>query len=199
MEKKENYTYGVAYKLYTIENGEKTMIEEAPADQPFRFISGLSMTIPSFENNIVPLEVNGEFDFTLEKEDAYGEHYPERVIDLDKNIFCIDGKFDSDHIYEDAIVPLQNEDGNRFMGHVISISDDKVKIDLNHPLAGKTLNFVGTVVEKRETTNGEIQAMINHMSGGCSGGCGNCSGNCGGEGECEGGCGNCGEGGCGCH
>ena len=27
MEKKENYTYGVAYKLYAIENGEKTMLE----------------------------------------------------------------------------------------------------------------------------------------------------------------------------
>ena len=50
MEKKENYTYGVAYKLYAIENGVKTMLEEAPASQPFRFISGLSMALPSFEN-----------------------------------------------------------------------------------------------------------------------------------------------------
>ena len=61
MEKKENYTYGVAYKLYAIENGEKTMLEEAPADQPFRFISGLSMALPTFENNIVKLEENDEF------------------------------------------------------------------------------------------------------------------------------------------
>ena len=119
MEKKENYTYGVAYKLYAIENGEKTMLEEAPADQPFRFISGLSMALPTFENNIVKLEENDEFDFTLEKEEAYGEHYDERIIDLDKNIFCIEGKFDSNNIYEGAIVPLQNEDGNRFMGQEI--------------------------------------------------------------------------------
>lgn len=194
MEKKQNYTYGVAYKLYTIENGEKSMIEEATADQPFRFISGLSMTIPSFEQNITVLEEGDKFDFTLEKQDAYGEHYAERVIDLDKSIFCIDGKFDSEHIQVGAIIPLQNEDGNRFMGQVLEISDSKVKIDLNHPLAGKTLNFVGSVVEKRETTNAEIQAMINHMAGGgCSGGCGSCGGNCG-DGGCEGGC----EGGC-CH
>lgn len=188
MEKKENYTYGVAYKLYAIENGEKTMLEEAPADQPFRFISGLSMALPTFENNIVKLEENDEFDFTLEKEEAYGEHYDERIIDLDKNIFCIEGKFDSNNIYEGAIVPLQNEDGNRFMGQVLTISNDKVKIDLNHPLAGKVLNFVGTIVEKRPTTNAEIQAMINHMSGGCGGGCANCNGNCGGDCDCDGDC-----------
>ena len=189
-----NYTYGVAYKLYTITDGEKTMVEEAPAEQPFRFISGLSMTIPSFEENITKLEIGESFDFVLEKEKAYGNHYQERVIDLDKSIFCIDGKLDTEHIYVDAIIPLQNADGNRFMGHVLEIADDKVKIDLNHPLAGKTLNFVGSVVEKRETTNAEIQAMINHMNGGgCSGCGGGCSGDCGGG--CSGGCsGDCGSG-----
>lgn len=189
-----NYTYGVAYKLYTITDGEKTMVEEAPAEQPFRFISGLSMTIPSFEENITKLETGETFDFVLEKENAYGVHYQERVIDLDKSIFCIDGKLDTEHIYVDAVVPLQNADGNRFMGHVLEISDDKVKIDLNHPLAGKTLNFVGSVVEKRETTNAEIQAMINHMNGGGCGGCGGgCNGGCGGDcgGDCSGDCGGC--------
>ena len=189
MEENKNYTYGVAYKLYTITDGEKTMVEEAPAGQPFRFISGLSMTLPRFEENITCLEVGDSFDFVLEKDEAYGEHYQERIVELDKNIFCIDGKLDTEHIYIDAIVPLQNADGNRFMGRVLAISEKKVRIDLNHPLAGKTLNFTGSVVEKRETTNAEIQAMVSHMSGGCSGGCGNCGGECGNcGGECDGGC-----------
>ena len=110
-------------------------------------------------------------------------------------MFCIDGKFDDEHIYVDAIVPLQNQDGNRFMGHVLEISENTVKMDLNHPLAGKELNFVGSVVESREATNGEIQAMINHMTGGggcggCGGGCNGGCGGCGGDGDCdcEGGC-----------
>ena len=62
-------------------------------------------------------------------------------------------------------------------------------MDLNHPLAGKTLNFKGTVVEKVEATPQEIQAMISHLAG--EGGCGGCGG-----GSC-GSCGGCGEGGCG--
>jgi FKBP-type peptidyl-prolyl cis-trans isomerase SlyD len=71
--------------------------------------------------------------FTLTPEQAYGGYVEERVLDLDKQIFTIDGHFDSERIHKDAIVPLQNEDGNRFMGHVLDISEDKVKVDLNHP------------------------------------------------------------------
>lgn len=197
MEKKEYKSIAVAYKLYTIENGERNMEEEAPAENPFRFLSGFGMTIPGFEAAIAPLNVGDTFDFVLTKDEAYGDYHEDHVLDLDKEMFCIDGKFDEKNIYVDAVVPLQNADGMRFMGHVLEISDDKVKMDLNHPLAGLDLNFVGTVVESREATNGEIQAMINHMTGaggcgGCGGGScgGNCGGNCG-DGGCEGGCGNC--------
>lgn len=194
MDKKEYKSIAVDYKLYVIENGEKELQEETSAGNPFRFLSGFGMTIPGFENAIAPLAVGDTFDFTLSKDDAYGDYYAERVLDLEKDMFCIDGKFDDEHIYVDAIVPLQNQDGNRFMGHVLEISDSKVKMDLNHPLAGKELNFVGSVVESREATNGEIQAMINHMTGGggcggCGGGCkGGCGGDCGGDCNCDGDC-----------
>lgn len=194
MDKKEYKSIAVDYKLYVIENGEKELQEETSAGNPFRFLSGFGMTISGFENAIAPLAVGDTFDFTLSKDDAYGDYYAERVLDLDKEMFCIDGKFDDEHIYVDAIVPLQNQDGNRFMGHVLEISDSKVKMDLNHPLAGKELNFVGSVVESREATNGEIQAMINHMTGGggcggCGGGCkGGCGGDCGGDCNCDGDC-----------
>lgn len=179
-----NKYYAIAYKLYTLCEGKKSLEEEAPAEDPFIFISGFGTTITGFEKHIENLEKGQAFDFTLSKEEAYGEHYDERVIELDKSIFEIDGKFDDKHIFVDAIIPLQNEDGNRFMGQVLAITDEKVRVDLNHPLAGKELNFVGEVVECREASNEEIQSLINSLSGGgCHGGCGNCGGNC------DGGCG----------
>ena len=61
------------------------------------------------------------------------------------------------------------------MAKVVKIEDDGVTVDTNHPLAGKTLNFKGKVIENREATEEEIQHLIKHMTGGC-GGCGGCGG-----------------------
>lgn len=192
MDKKTNKYIAVAYKLYTNENGTETMIEEAPATTPFQFISGMGLALDDFEKKVADMAKGEEFDFTLTKDQAYGEHEDERVLNLDREMFCIDGKLDEEHIFVDAIIPLQNENGQRFLGKVLEVGDDKVKVDLNHPLAGKDLHFKGSIVESREATNEEIQNMINHMNGGCGGNCGDCGGGCGGhEGGCEGGCGNC--------
>ena len=78
-----------------------------------------------------------------------------------------------------------NADGERFNGTITEIGEKEITVDLNHPLAGKPLNFVGTVTENREATNEEIQETVKAMSGGC-GSCGGCSG-----GNCESGCSGC--------
>lgn len=194
MDKKTNKYIAVAYKLYTNENGTETMIEEAPANRPFQFISGMGLALDEFEAKVAEMQKDEAFDFVLVKEQAYGEHEDERVLSLDREMFCIDGKLDEEHIFVDAIIPLQNENGQRFLGKVLEVGDSKVKVDLNHPLAGKDLHFIGSIVESREATNEEIQNMINHMNGGCGGNCGDCGGGCGGH---DGGC-DC-DGGCNCH
>lgn len=182
MEKQINKYIAVDYKLYTAENGESELVEETTKERPFQFISGFGITLEAFEKNISELAKGDTFDFTLTKEEAYGDFEQERVFDLEREMFCINGHFDHEHIFKDAIVPLQNEDGNRFYGRVMSVDENKVKMDLNHPLAGKSLNFKGTILENREATNSEIQGMINRLSGeGCGCGCGDCEGGCGGE------------------
>ncbi len=189
-----NKYYAVSYKLFSIKDGERVMQEETDANDPFVFISGFGTTIPSFEKQIENLAKGDSFDFTIPQTEAYGEYVAERVIELDKQIFHINGKFDESQIYVGAIIPLQNEDGNRFMGNVLEITDSKVKVDLNHPLAGCDLQFQGTITECRDATDEEIVKMINRLSGGGCGGCG--GGGCHSNGECSGGC-NSGEGGCG--
>ena len=196
MEKKHNMFMAVSYTLYTVDGENREKIEEAPTTKPFEFISGFGVTLDDFEKNIVELEPGAQFDFELTKEQAYGDYEEERVLDLDRSIFQINGHFDHENIFVDAIVPLQNEEGNRFYGRVMDITDDKVKMDLNHPLAGKTLNFKGRVLEKREASNQEIQNLVNFLSGEGGCGCGDCGGGCG-DHECDGhhdhgcGCGHC--------
>ncbi len=186
----ENKFITVAYKLYTIEDGDRDFAEEATAEKPFEFISGLGLTLPVFEEKVKDLETGETFDFIINKEDAYGIYDERQVVALPKKTFEIDGKFDSEHIVEGAIIPLMNAEGQHFNASVSSITDTEVTVDLNHPLAGCDLHFTGSIIETRPATNEELAAMAKVMSG--EGGCG---GNCGGCAGCSDG--GCGEGGCG--
>lgn len=189
MENKTNYRIGVEYKLYTKQNGEEYLEEETNAGEPFRFLSGFGMCLDAFESQIAPLAIGDTFDFILDVDQAYGEYDERGVVSLDKELFTIDGKFDSEHIAEGNIIQLQNAEGQRFPGLVLEVAD-QVKVDLNHPLAGRALHFVGKVVEKIEASAQEIQAMIAHLSGegGCGGNCGGCHGGCGEDSGCGGNC-----------
>ena len=103
------------------------------------------------------------------------------LFDLPKNIFEIDGKFDSERIKEGNIVPLMTGDGQRVNASVVEIKPDVVVVDLNHPLAGADLIFEGEIMESRPATNEEIQELVKMMSGegGCGCGCDSCGGGCG--------------------
>ena len=76
------------------------------------------------------------------------------------------------------------------MAKVVKIEPDGVTLDTNHPYAGKVLNFVGKVIENREATDEEIQALIKRLTGGCGGCGGGCKGGCDSDG---GGCKGCGQ------
>lgn len=176
----------VAYKLY-VSDGEdikNDLVEECSEEHPFAFITKLNCVLPAFEKEIEPLKAGDSFDFVIPCDDAYGKFEDELMFDVPKSTFCINGKFDSEHIFEGNIIPLQGEDGSRFNGVVIEIKADAVTIDLNHPRAGQDLHFVGTVVTNREATSDEVTGMIRMLSGegcgcGCHGGCEDCGGECG--------------------
>jgi FKBP-type peptidyl-prolyl cis-trans isomerase SlyD len=188
----EHKLLAVHYQLYSIENGEKTLIEQTSREHPFQFISGFGVSLEALEKQVYYLGKGTQFNFTLKPEEAFGEYIPEGVHKLERSMFEIGGKFDAQNVYPGAIITLTDTEQNRFMARVIKVEPDRVTVDTNHPVAGKTLNFIGEMIENRPATDDEVNALIKHMTGGCGG----CGGHCG-DGDCGDGCG---EGGCGhCH
>ena len=184
--KKENPNkyISVSYKLYSCGEGtEPELVEETADGIPFTFVSALGMTLDAFEAQILPLKVGDRFDFTLSPADAYGDYEPAGRQAVPRNIFETDGKIDPRFIFEGAVVPLSSPDGARFNGTILEIGKDTVTVDLNHPLSGKSLNFVGEVLDTREATNDEVRDALIQITGGGGGQCGNCGGSCNG---CEG-------------
>lgn len=174
-----------AYELYVMSDGKKELKEKATAEHPFRFISGLGGTLEEFENQLKDLKKGDKFEFTIPAGDAYGAFEEENVRRVPKNMFEVEGKFDEERIVEGNVIPLMDNEGHHFYGTVVEVAPDTVVIDLNHPLAGKDLTFVGEIVDSRPATNEEIQEELKMMSGE---GCSCCGGGC----EDD----NCGEGGC---
>ncbi|QIK55719.1 peptidylprolyl isomerase [Dysgonomonas sp. HDW5A] len=201
-----NKFVSLSYDLNVGEGDEKELMEKATPEQPLEFIFGTNSMLEAFEKNVDGLVQGDSFDFVLTPDQAYGEYDDDHLVDLPKNIFEVDGKMDESVVFEGNTIPMMDSNGNRLNGSVVSVSDDVVKMDFNHPLAGETLHFTGNVLSVREASAEEIAALFAPQGGGCGSGCG-----CGSSDDSEGcgsgcGCGSsdesegssCGSG-CGCH
>ena len=173
--------YKVVSVTYTLKSGGE-VVETVDTKNPMTFIFGVGYLLPKFEDNIEHKAVGDKFDFELACEDAYGAIVPDAVVELNKDMFTEeDGKVNEELFKVGTIIPLRDNEGNRFDGRVTEVKENTLMVDLNHPMAGKDLHFTGEIVDVRSATEQELASL----EGGCSCGCG--GGDCGGEDcDCEG-------------
>ena len=176
------------------------VVDRTTKERPLDYIHGTGSLLPKLEAHIEGMEPGATFDVTLSPADGYGEVDPSRIIDLPKAAFEVNGEVREDLLVPGNTIPMMNSMGGVIPGVVIEVSEDSVKMDLNHQMAGKTLHFTGEVLSVREATEKELTEGLHgefvHSCGcgGCHGGsdCGGCEGGHCGE-EHDGDCG------CGCH
>jgi FKBP-type peptidyl-prolyl cis-trans isomerase SlyD len=161
------------------QNGD--MIEQANADRPLRFIYGAGQMLPKFEAQLAGLKQGEPFEISLTKFDAYGEVNDDAIVELPRQVFMVDGNFDDEMVKIGNTVPMMTGDGQRMNGIVLEVSEQAIKMDFNHPLAGEDLHFQGEILEVRDASDEEIAALFSHGCGCGSGGCGD--GDCG-DGDC---------------
>lgn len=189
----KNKMVSLTYDLH-YDNAEGEMIEQATSERPLSFIFGAGLMLPKFEAQLEGLDSGSSFEIGLQDVDAYGAIDENAIVDLPKHIFIIDGEFDEEMVAVGNTVPMMSTSGQRLNGIVLEITDDTVKMDFNHPLAGENLYFKGEILEVREATDEEIASTLHGSSCGCGGdSCG-----CGDDGCSDGSCGTEGHGGCGC-
>lgn len=145
----------LVYQL-KVDNSEGGVVETVKEDKPFVFLYGAGLMLPKFEENLSGLKAGDDFEFTLKCEDAYGKATEEAVMDLPKNIFEVEGKIEDGLLKEGNVIPMQNNEGQKFNGVVVEVADEAVKMDFNHPLAGDDLHFTGQIKEVRDATKEEL-------------------------------------------
>lgn len=171
---------------YTLEVGGQ-VVDTATKENPLGFVYGAGYLLPKFEEHIAGLGAGDKFQFTLSAADGYGEVIEEAIVDLPKATFVVNGEIEDGLLTVGNSIPMSTADGRHLLGLVLEVSDEVVKMDFNHPMAGKTLNFSGEIVEVREATDEDY--FHGMQSDGC--GCGECGG-----GDCDSNEGGCDCGGC---
>ncbi len=181
MEITRNKFVTVSYEL-RLDNASGELVEKTEDSSPLAFVFGAGKMLQMFENKLEGLKAGDNFSFELKPDEAYGDKNPQAIVEIPKNIFEVNGSIDESLFKLGNHVPMQDAQGNRLDGIVLEVSDENVKMDFNHPLAGDTLFFSGAVADVRDASEDEImEAVGGHDScstdGGCSpdgGGCSTC-------------------------
>ena len=172
----------LTYDLNVGDEGEELILmERATPEKPLEFIFGTDSMLESFEKQLDGLSSGDKFSFSLSSDETYGDYHEDKVIQLPKKLFEIDGKVDEEMLFEGNTLPMMDADGNKLMGSILEIEGDEVTMDFNHPLAGETLHFTGEVVNVREATAEEIAALHtaeNLDTDDCGKTCGSACGGC---------------------
>lgn len=188
MKAEKNKVVAVSYELEV----EGKIADKAGSDRPLEYIQGTGMLLPLFEAAVEGKEPGEGFDFILSPADGYGEYNPNFKFDLPKTAFEVEGKLREDLLVVGNIIPMLNAQGQVIQGKVDSIGEDSVKMDFNHPMAGKTLHFTGKVESVRNASEKELTEGLHGEylpKEGC--GCGHEGCDCGHDGcdcDSEGGC-----------
>jgi len=164
MKIEKDHVVAISYTLK--EAGSDTVIEKVEANDPFVFLFGAGSLLEKFEENLNGKAIGDKFDFTLNAADAYGVLEADAIVDVPIEVFMNEGKVMEDIIIPGRQVRLVDQNGNPLTGIVLERGLDKVKIDFNHPMAGKNLHFSGEVIEIRPATAEELDHGHVHGPGG---------------------------------
>ena len=136
---------------YSIRNTDGEIIDGSEGGEALSFIEGDDNTITGLQNALAGRNSGDEFKVTIGPDEAYGWPQRKLVRTVSRDMFDV-GELESGMIFQVG----SGETGE--VVKIVSISEDEVIIDSNHPLAGISFNFDIKVLEAREATAEELDA-----------------------------------------
>ncbi len=145
----------------TIKQGDKVSVEyEGKLDngqvfdssnktgesKPIEFEVGAGQVISGFDKAVEGMEKGQEKEFSVESKDAYGDRKEELKKEIPKSSLP-----EGQEPKEGMMLVLNTPQGQQIPAKITKVSDDKITIDLNHPLAGQNLNFKIKVVDVKNS------------------------------------------------
>lgn len=125
---------------------EGSVVDSTEGRDPFNYVHGKGQVIPGLERQLAGLHAGDSKEITVNPEEAYGPIDPSAVIEVPKEQLPPNVTPEVGLILRGA-----DPDGRPFRATIREIKDQTVTLDLNHPLAGKTLLFKIKVIDVSPT------------------------------------------------
>ena len=146
---------------YEIFDANGSLLEET--GEPISYLhGGYDGIFPTVEEALQDKEVGAKLNLRITPENAFGEYDHDLVRVEPRNLFP-----------EEIAIGMQFEGGvedgdedDYALFTIVDITDTEVTVDGNHPLAGKTLDFVGEVMDVRTATSDELEHGHSHDANG---------------------------------
>ncbi len=165
--KEENSVVGIEYTL--TEPGKSDVLDSNKGSAPLEFVTGKGQIIPGLEKALVGMKEGDTADILVKAEDAYGLRDEEAIQELPRE------QFEGIDLQKGMSLYGQGQNGETIQVTVVDFDDKNVKVDFNHPLAGKDLMFNVKIVSQRDATEQEAATGQVEQAGHCSGGSCGCS------------------------
>ena len=118
----------------TLETGE--LVDSNFDRAPVSFVMGDGSLLPGFEARLLGLKPGDEASFTISPEDGFGEPQEANYQDIPRHTFSNDTDLEIGMVFSFA-----DAAGGELPGVVDSFDENTVRVNFNHPLAGRTLRF----------------------------------------------------------
>jgi FKBP-type peptidyl-prolyl cis-trans isomerase SlyD len=135
---------------YSLHLGNGQVVDSSKGGEPLVYLHGSGQIIPGLEKALDGMESGESKELTVAPPDGYGERDPENVQEITRDHFG-----DRELKQGDEFVAIDDQH-NEIPVRVEKVDGDKVTVDFNHPLAGKTLHFAVTVKDVRAATPEEL-------------------------------------------
>jgi FKBP-type peptidyl-prolyl cis-trans isomerase 2 len=120
---------------YTGKLDDGTVFDSSEGREPLEFKIGEHKVIKGFEEGMIGMEVGEEKTIDIPVDKGYGKHNEQLIQEVPKTMF----KDFSPEVGQQ--IGMMTQEGQPLQAKVLEIKDEKVKLDLNHPLAGQALHF----------------------------------------------------------
>ena len=122
---------------FTASDENETVLAKTEKNKPLTFTLGQKEVLPAVEQAVLGMALDETKTVNVSEKEAFGPYSPDLVVQVDRS------EFDQRDIHPEIGLEIETKqtDGDSLVARVTNVSDTKVTMDANHPLAGHSLTY----------------------------------------------------------